>query len=616
MHPRLPITLACALSLLGCERTTPEGTADPNEPTEVEAPAPRDRVTFDRLEGFWEEERARAILDRTERFEVVADLEPLSTGERVALERLLRVGVILQDVFEESRHADALTVREHLDELEVPSEQQSRLEALRELYQLASGPVIRTLEGERETFAPVLDYQPGRNVYPPGVEAEALRAWIEAHEDVTDLTATRTVVRRRTGAQLSADRRALARHRWLDALHPRLSDRLAGPADETAFYAVPYSLAYADRLLEASGLLFEAAGDVREGDADLADYLEQRARDLLSNDYEAGDAAWVSGSFGRLNVEVGAYETYDDALLSQKAFHAVSILIRAPEASAELSRAVAELSSFEAALPGGPYGAVRSQIPIGIYDVVADFGQSRGGNTASILPNEAHITRKYGRTILIRRNVITNEVFLDVAQRRFRAAVADAHTDDLGPRGNFDRTVWHEVGHYLGPKTTADGAVVTEALGELHNHIEELKADLVSLWLMPRLVELGVLDEERRRDAYAAGVLRVLVTTRPERSSPYATMELMQQNWLLERRVLRFDPATRRLSIDYSALPAAVEAMLTEVLAIQRAGDREAAEAFVTRWAVWDDDVQGVLGAALDAVSPRYFMPRYAVLEE
>ena len=33
--------------------------------------------------------------------------------------------------------------------------------------------------------------------------------------------------------------------------------------------------------------------------------------------------------------------------------------------------------------------AIREDIPVGVYDVIADFGQSRGGNTASILPNEA-----------------------------------------------------------------------------------------------------------------------------------------------------------------------------------------------------------------------------------
>jgi hypothetical protein len=257
---------------------------------------------------------------------------------------------------------------------------------------------------------------------------------------------------------------------------------------------------------------------------------------------------------------------------------------------------------------------VRAEIPVGIYDVVADFGQARGGNTATILPNEAHITRKYGRTILIRRNVLLAPASVAVAERRFRAAVAGAHAGDLGERGRLDNTVWHEVGHYLGPRRASDGRLVIQALGDLHNHLEELKADLISLWSIPRLVDAGVLDRGRARSAYAAGVLRTLVASEPARASAYPTMWLMQQNWLLEHGALSFSAG--RVSIDYARLPRAVEGMLREVLRIQRAGDRAAAEAFVERWARWDPEVQGVLGAALDQAAPRHWLMRYPALDE
>lgn len=597
------------------EPSAPEPTAE--EPAATTEEAEEAAPSFDGLEGFWTTEQCEALLSRSRSFDVEADASGLTDGERAAMGRIMEVGTIFHRLYEESRHADATAVRTHLESYEPEGdEERAQLDALRRLYELFEGPVAFTLESERVLFAPLeLGYEPGRNVYPAGTEREALDAFLEEHPDTrASITATRTVVRRRNEASLAADRATMEEHTWLGALHPGLAEALAEPTDDEAFYAVPYSLAYADEMHRASGLLFAAAADVRADDADLADTLEQRARDLLTNDYEAGDAAWVSGRYQRLNAEVGAYETYDDNLLGQKAFFAVSVLLRHAEASAELERAVAQLSEFEAALPGGPYERVRSEIPIGIYDVVADYGQSRGGNTASILPNEAHITRKYGRTILIRRNVITNPVFLANAQHRFRAVVAEAHAGDLRASGNFDRTVWHEVGHYLGPKTTTDGRVVTEALGSWHNHFEEMKADLVSLWLMPRLVELGVIDEERRHAAYAGGVLRVLVTTEPPRESPYRTMQLMQQNWLLEHGVLSF--ADGHLAIDYDAYPAAVEAMLTEVLAIQRAGDVAAAEAFIERWARWDDAVQGVIGRALDGAAPRFWVPHYAAFAD
>ncbi len=606
------VLVIVALLLVACD-SGQGGRGAPEEPAPTARPRPEPASaapTFDRLEGFWSAERAEALLARSAPLVIEADTSSLTEAERAALAELTEVGEIMHRLYEVSRHPDAPAVAAHLASYEPTDDaERAQLDALRQLYSLFRGPIAYTLENERVPFAPVVGPAPGRNVYPRDLDREGFEAYVAAHPDQPELEAVRTVVRRRTEANLAADRAALEAHPWIEALHPSVPARLEADADDEALYAVPYALAYADELRDASGRLHRAAGLVRTEDPDLADYLEQRARDLLSNDYEAGDAAWVSGRFVHLNAELGAYETYDDRLSGQKAFFAASILVRNPEASRDLEAAVTQLAEHEEALPGGPYQTVRGQIPIGIYDVVRDYGQARGGNTASILPNEAHITRKYGRTILLRRNIMENPAVIASAQRRWRAVVAEAHADDLGPRGSFDRTVWHEVGHYLGPKTTEDGRTVTEALGRWHNHMEEMKADLVSLWLMPRLAERGVIDEARMSDAYAAGILRTLVSTEPPRDSPYRTMQLMQQNWFFEHGVLAY--ADGRLTIDYAAYPAAIEGLLAEVLRVQRAGDPAAAEAFVERWARWDEAVQGAMGGALEAASHRDWLVSY-----
>ncbi len=605
---RRPIILCAALAL-ACSGEADEPSAGSRPPSSAEVidPSPR----FEGLEGFWSAEESARVLDRTERLEVSADTSSLTAGERAAVEQLLAVGAIIQRLYEDQRHPQALAVGAHLDALEVDEADRARLEALRTLYSLFQGP-IASLDGERVAFAPVAPYEPGRNVYPTGVSGETLTRWADANPGA-GIAAPRTVVRRRTLESLLLDRGRRDDHPVLEVLHPSLRETLRDGPSRGAFYAVPYALAYAPELVRAYGVLREAAELVRADDADLADYLEQRARDLLSNDNEAGDAAWVSGRFARLNTQIGAYETYDDHLLGQKAFFSMSILVRAPgEGSAEIERGIAHLSEYEAALPGGPYERVRAEIPIGIYDVLADFGQARGGNTASILPNEAHVIRKYGRTILIRRNILNNPAIEALRQQRFAAVVAESQASDLGPSGYFDRTVWHEVGHYLGPKRTTGGQDVTEALGNLHNHLEELKADLVSLWLIPRLIGVGVMTLERGRSAYAAGVLRTMLSSRPQRENAYAKMQLMQQNWLLEHGALSF--ADGRFTIDYERYPAAIEGMLAEVLRIQRAGDRAGAEAFVERWARWDDAIQGVVGPRLDPIGPRYWLPVYPAL--
>lgn len=592
-------------------------TPDPRDPVEqsAEQSASAEEPAFNGLEGFWSEDDARAVLSATSEISLRADTGSLSAEERAALPFLVEAGEAMSRIYRVSRHPDALRVHSYLAGYEPTEAERSRLDALRDVELSFAGPIARTADGARVAIAPVEAYRSGRNLYPEGATAEELRAQAlgDGSLGILDL---RTVVRRRSLASLSADRAAMAEHPWIAALHPTLSDRLAGEPSQSAFYGVPYALAYADELEAASRALFAAAELLRTTSPDFSAYLAQRARDLLTNDYEGGDAIWVTAALGGLNMQIGAYETYDDHLAGQKAFASASILIRDVEASSALSAAIGHLPELESALPGGPYGEVRTTIPIGIYDVYADFGQARGANTASILPNDADITRRHGRTILIRRNVIEHPEIVARARARFAAAVAPAHVDELGVRGNLDRTVWHEVGHYLGPKVTTDGRVVTVALGELHNHFEELKADLVSLWSVPRLLSMGVLDEERAHAMYAAGVLRVMVSRRPDATEPYQTMQLMQQNWLMERGVLTFDAATGLFSIDYARYPAAVEAMLTEVLAIQRSGDAARAQAFVTRWAIWNDAIQGVVGARMLEAAPTWTLVRYEALGE
>src|SRR5678816_3757033 len=144
-------------------------------------------------------------------------------------------------------------------------------------------------------------------------------------------------------------------------------------------------------MVKAHGLLTDAARAVRGDDPELAGYLRNRARDLLSNDYESGDASWVTGQFKNLNLQMGAYETYDDELYGVKAFHGASLMVRDAAATTALQSAIRGLQELEESLPYAPHRRVREVIPVGVYEVAADFGQARGTNTATTV-SYTHLT--------------------------------------------------------------------------------------------------------------------------------------------------------------------------------------------------------------------------------
>lgn len=551
----------------------------------------------------WMPAETAPILDRTMRV-TLADLSgALTPAEREAARRLIAAGEILQRLYEDQRHPQAGAARAFI------AANADRRD-LADLYWISGGPVATTLDNKREAFLPVDAETPARNVWPIGEPKEAIDAFLAANPGRrAEVLDPRAVVRRATGDERARALAALDRHPAIETLHPGLRDRLRSAA---GYLAIPYSVAYADDIAAVFAHLNAAAAHISTEDPDFAQYLRLRARDLLADDYEAGDAAWVTMRFkGNLNAQIGSYETYDDALYGVKTFFSLSLLQRDPAETAKLSRAIAGIQSIEDALPYEAKKRVREDIPVGVYNVIADFGQARGMNTATILPNDADLSRRYGRTILMRGNIIRQpDNYAEFSQGAFRAAVDARHHDDLSVDGNLYRTLWHEIGHYLGAERTADGRDLDAALEDGADALEEMKADLVSLFAARRLAGRGVFSERDLRAIEASGIRRVLQKSKPRRDQAYGTMQLIQWNWFLDRGLLRFENGV--LSIDYRKYAAASDSLLTEVLRLQRAGDRTAANAFIDRWTVWNEELHGTIARRMkDAEKYRFSLVSY-----
>jgi hypothetical protein len=555
----------------------------------------------------WGPDRTGPILEKTLVLRLAPGLDHLGPGERKALDALLAAGPPLQRIYERQLHRQAAEAQRAL------AARRPRRDDLLALFRLWQGPIGTTLENRREPFLALAMPGPGKNVYPWDVSKTALEAYLGKHgEAKDDILNGRTVVRE--AADVAKDLAALAARPVLAGLHPGLKARIQ--SGTAGFYAIPYALAYAGDLDEAGGRLLEAARAVRSEDEDFADYLENRRRDFLTNDYESGDAAWVMGSFRSLNAQIGSFETYDDELFGVKTFMSHSVLVRDDERTKGLRAALRGIQSIEDALPYGPHRKVRESLPVGVYNVVADFGQARGTNTATILPNDSRITRKYGRTILLRYNIMTHPDLFAIAQATWTAAVVPEHAGDLGLEGDFYRTLWHEIGHYLGPDRDRSGRDLDQALQEDADLFEEMKADLVSLFACEALHRSGDFDDARLRTVRAAGILRVLQKVQPRRGQPYQTMELMQMNYFLEKGLLEVGDGSR-LRIQYARYPDVVTSMLEKVLALQAAGDKAAADAFIDQYDTWTPEVHERLAQAMRATEKyRYRIVKYQALGE
>lgn len=572
-------------------------------------------------EGYWSLERSKALVDKTQTVRLSPDLSHLTEGERRAVAKLLEVGQIFQELYEEQRHAEAEQSYKRLRRLHELRGDPTPTQNLLTLYRLFQGPIATTLDNRREPFLPVDVLWPGKNIYPSRMTKGEMEEFLAAHpEKRASILDARTVVKRADANNLRGDLSVLKHYPALSTLHPGLQqelERLHARPDLRNLYAVPYAVAYASRMMRAHALLNEAADAVERDDEEFARYLRNRSRDLLSNDYESGDASWVTGRFKNLNAQIGAYEVYDDELYGVKAFYSFSLLATRRAETEELRRALGGLQALENSLPYDRRKKVREDIPVGVYDVVADFGQSRGGNTASILPNENYLARRYGRTILLRSNIMRNPDLFEGTGRAWEAAVAPAHKDELTSDGGFYRTLWHEIGHYLGVDATRTGQSLDTALQENASALEEMKADLVALFVAEALRKQGYYTEAQLRSVYASGINRVLQNNPPRRTQPYNIMQLMQWNYFLENGLLSFDPQTKKLRIHYDKYHDVVGKLLAKVLEVQSEGDKAASDRFIDQYTKWDENLHGVVAAAIrEQQRYRFRLFKYAALGE
>jgi hypothetical protein len=244
--------------------------------------------------GYWPLEKSQPILDKTQTIRLAPDLSQLSSDERKAVARLLEVGKIFQSLYEDQRHKQALSSDHDLIQLDRRSASPATQNLLM-LYRLFQGPIATTLENKREPFLPVDPVVPGKNMYPWGVTKAEIESFLAAHpEKREEIMGLRTVVRTANSLNADSDLAKLRKYPVFDTLHPGLRAELEAIQSgksrpgvmlaRQGFYVVPYSIAYADELMKAYGLLNEAANALQKDDEEFAGFLRNRARDLLSDE--------------------------------------------------------------------------------------------------------------------------------------------------------------------------------------------------------------------------------------------------------------------------------------------------------------------------------------------
>ena len=367
-------------------------------------------------------------------------------------------------------------------------------------------------------------------------------------------------------------------------------------------YTIPYNEFFREKLETASGYLMQAA-ELCE-DTELANYLELRAKALLSNEYDASDIAWINMKNNTLDIIIGPTEHYEDNLYNYRTAYEAYILVKDKSWSKKLEKYISYLPQLQANLP--VESLYKQEKPnsdaaqLNAYDVIYYAGDCNAGSKtiAVNLPNDEEIQVKYGTRRSQLKNAMKakfdhillpiSDVLIDKDQRKH-----------ITFNAFFSNTMFHEVAHGLGIKETVnDKGMVREALGEKFSALEEGKADILGLYMVTQLKEQGVLEEGELMDYYVTFLAGIFRSVRFGASSAHGQANMLRFNYFRQQ-----DAFTRNkkgtYSVNFDNMKKAIAGLSSIILKLQGDGDKAGVIALMAK----DGKVGEALQADLDRLT-------------
>lgn len=343
---------------------------------------------------------------------------------------------------------------------------------------------------------------------------------------------------------------------------------------------VPYSVEYKEQLQKASDLVKKAA-ELAE-DASLKKYLTLRAEALITDNYQPSDFAWMDMKNTNIDFVIGPIENYTDGLFGYKAAFESFILVKDLEWSKKLAHYAKLLPELQKGLPVDE--KFKKEIPgadsdINVYDAVYYAGDCNSGSkTIAInLPNDEEVQLKKGTRKLQLKNAMKakfDNILLPIAN----VLITDGQLKNVKFDAFFTNVMFHEVAHGMRIKNTINGkGTIREALKEQYSALEEGKADIMGLYLVTKLHEMGEIKEGELMDYYVTFLAGIFRSVRFGVSSAHGKANMVRFYYLQEMEAFTRDN-NGKYSVNLEKMKQAVITSVQEIMKMQGEGDYNAAK--------------------------------------
>ena len=373
-----------------------------------------------------------------------------------------------------------------------------------------------------------------------------------------------------------------------------------------ALKSIWYHEYFAEQIEKAASLLDRASE--LAGDKEFATYLKLRAKALRTDDYLESDMQWMDVRNNNIDMVIGPIENYTDARYGIKASHEAFILIKDQEWTKQLARYAAFVPKLQKQLPvPAKYKkeVPGSDVDLAAYDAVYYAGDCNANSkTIAInLPNDERVQLQRGTRKLQLKNAMQAK-FEKILNPISEVLMTPESMEHIKFDAFFANVMFHETAHGMGIKNTITGkGTVRSALGNQYNAIEEAKADVLGLYLVTKLAEMGEYTNTTMEDNYTTFLAGIFRSVRFGAASAHGKANMLEFNYFQNEGAFTRNE-NGLYAIDFDKMKVAVEKLAGDILMHQGDGDYEATKAWMSEMTVIKPELQADLDRVNEAGIP------------
>ena len=354
--------------------------------------------------------------------------------------------------------------------------------------------------------------------------------------------------------------------------------------------------------------LMEQAIELTENEG-MRNYLIERVKAFRTDDYLASDLAWMDMKDCNMDFIVGPIENYDDHLYEAKAAYESFILLKDEKRSANLAKYVALLPELQKALPCAP--EYKTFVPgtssdLNVYDAIYYAGDCNAGSkTIAInLPNDERVhAAKGARRLQLYNSMMAkfDKIMMPIGE----VLMTPEQLQYLSADAFFWNVTFHEVAHGLGVKQTVNGkGTVDAAMGSEKTTWEEAKADILGLFMVSKLIDMGEITDITKEESVATFIAGIVRSVRFGHASSHGKANMMCFNYMVENGAFSRNEDGLYV-VDFEKAADVINSWANLILTTQATGDFEFAQKYSAEHASITDALAADIAKVNAAGIPR-----------